>query len=80
MIDVGIVLIAIFSVACLVLLIQIISGILLRKKLHRMLEQGYYFLELETGWGRKVLKPIPPGNVDLSSGSPRLISNIIIRQ
>ncbi|XP_050499789.1 uncharacterized protein LOC126880124 isoform X3 [Diabrotica virgifera virgifera] len=74
------IIIPVYSVVLLMLLLQILWAFKIKKKLYKMIDEGYYFLELETGWGRKVLKPIPPGNVDLSSGSPRLISNIIIRQ
>ncbi|KAJ8951512.1 hypothetical protein NQ318_000208 [Aromia moschata] len=74
--NIGIVLLVIFSVACLAVFVQIVAAIIWRRKILRLIDEGYYFIEVQVRWRRKELRPIHPSNVDFSSGVLRLATPI----
>ncbi|KAJ8918923.1 hypothetical protein NQ315_016825 [Exocentrus adspersus] len=63
--NVGVFLIVMFCIVLFAICVQIAAGIYGRRKLLKMIDEGYYFVEVQVRWRRKELRPIHPSNVDL---------------
>ncbi|KAJ8984255.1 hypothetical protein NQ317_007487 [Molorchus minor] len=68
---VGIVLIIIFSVTVFAVFVQIIAAILTRRRILRLIDEGYYFIEVQVRWRRKELDPYIPITLTLGTTPPQ---------
>ncbi|KAJ8927831.1 hypothetical protein NQ314_019714 [Rhamnusium bicolor] len=65
--NIGLFLIIILSLAISAIFLQILAAIAAKKKILRLLDEGYYFIEVEVRWRQKELRPIHPNNIDFST-------------
>ncbi|KAG5879681.1 hypothetical protein JTB14_021482 [Gonioctena quinquepunctata] len=65
----------VFPIILFGLILQFLITILAFRKVHRKIDEGYYFMEMPTWNGGKTILPVHPSHIDTSTGAPRLVSN-----